>query len=252
MGQVILICSGKGGTGKTGISAALSIALAKKNKRVLAIDGAVGYRNLDIVLGLENRVVNNLIDVLENKCSLEQASVSDRRFPELTLLPNAWMRSPSSLNADAFKTFIAGVRDRYDLIIIDCPENEELFRAYMACADRAVVVITPDVCCIRNADKTIRTMKNNGLRDISLIVNRYNSKLISTGINLSLEDIGDLIAETIIGIIPESRAMMEGINRGESVSLGSSPVGNIINLIADRLLGSIIALTPVKKLGRIK
>ncbi|MCR5743627.1 MAG: AAA family ATPase [Lachnospiraceae bacterium] len=250
MGQVILVCSGKGGTGKTGITAALAVAFGRKNLSVLAIDGALGFRNLDIVFGLENRVINNLIDVLEDKCELGAALVSDRKFPSVRLLPTAWMRPVSSLDEKSFKNLIERVRSEYDVILIDCPDNEVLFKTYISCSDRAVAVITGDVCCVRNADKTLRTLKSNSVRDISLIVNRFDYKKTASGIHLSIDDMTDLLAENVIGIIPECEAMASGINRGEPVTLDGGFVGKLIDNVASRMLGEVIPLTSVKKLAR--
>ena len=125
-----------------------------------------------------------------------------------------------------------------------------LFKTYISCADRAVLVITGDVCCVRNADKTLRTLKSSFIRDISLVVNRYDYKKSTSGVNLSIDDMTDLLAENVIGIIPECQEMASCINRGEPVSLGSSFIGKLIDNVSGRLLGEVIPLTPVRKLAR--
>ena len=166
MSEVIVITSGKGGVGKTTTTANIGIGLAKLGKKVLVIDTDLGLRNLDVVLGLENRIVYNLVDVIEGKCRPKQAIIKDKRFQDLYLLPSAQTKDKSSVSPEQMKKLTEDLREDYDFVLLDCPAGiEQGFQNAIAGADKAIVVTTPEVSSIRDADRIIGLLEGSGLRD---------------------------------------------------------------------------------------
>jgi septum site-determining protein MinD len=241
-GEVIVITSGKGGVGKTTITANVGSALASMGKRVALVDGDTGLRNLDVLMGLENRVVYNLIDVLEEKCSLKQALIKDKRYEELFLLPTAQFRDKKDITPEQMLDLINQLRSLFDYILIDCPAGiEQGFENAVISADRAIVVINPEVTSIRDADRVIGKLEEKGFNDIKLIINRIDYEMVKNGDMLSVEDIVDILNIKLIGIVINDRAITISTNRGEPIVLnGNSKIGECLKKIAMRIIGDEI------------
>ncbi len=190
MSEVIVITSGKGGVGKTTTSANIGTGLAILGRRVVMIDTDIGLRNLDVVMGLENRIVYNLVDVVEGNCRMKQALIRDKRYPNLSLLPSAQTRDKSAVNPEQMIKLIDDLRDEFDYILLDCPAGiEQGFKNAIAGADRALVVTTPEVSAIRDADRIIGLLENQEIRDIQLIVNRVRMDMVRRGDMMSVDDV---------------------------------------------------------------
>lgn len=238
MGEVIVITSGKGGVGKTTSSANIGTGLAKLDKSVLMIDTDIGLRNLDVVMGLENRIVYNLVDVIEGECRLKQALIKDRHYPNLQLLPSAQTKDKSAVRPEQMIKLINGLKKNFDYIILDCPAGiEQGFRNAIAAADRALVVTTPEVSAIRDADRIIGLLEEKGIRRNHLIVNRLRPELVKRGDMMSAQDIIDLLGVPLIGVIPDDEAVIVATNQGQSLIEGETLPGqayrNIVRRIAD-------------------
>ena len=190
MSEVIVITSGKGGVGKTTTTANIGIGLAKLGKKVLVIDTDLGLRNLDVVLGLENRIVYNLVDVIEGKCRPKQAIIKDKRFQDLYLLPSAQTKDKSSVSPEQMKKLTEDLREDYDFVLLDCPAGiEQGFQNAIAGADKAIVVTTPEVSSIRDADRIIGLLEASGIRDNQLVINRLRVDMVKKGDMMSVEDV---------------------------------------------------------------
>lgn len=242
--KVITITSGKGGVGKTTVTANLSTALAMMGKKVVAIDSDIGLRNLDVVMGLENRIVYDLVDVVEGRCRLRQAMIRDKRFPELHLIPAAQTRdkmavSPSDMIAAADK-----LRPEMDYIIIDSPAGiERGFRNAVAPADTVLIVTNPEVSAVRDADRIIGILEAEEKQAPRLIVNRLKPTMVARGDMLSVGDILDILAIELIGIVPEDEAILVSTNRGSPVAMSatnSTSASQAFRNIAMRLDGQEI------------
>ena len=182
MGEVIVITSGKGGVGKTTTTANIGVGLAQMGKKVIVIDTDLGLRNLDVVLGLENRIVYNLVDVITGSCRLKQALIKDKRYPELYLLPSAQTKDKSAVTPEQMKKLTAELKELFDYVILDCPAGiEQGFQNAIAGADRAVVVTTPEVSAIRDADRIIGLLEQGGIAQSELIINRLRMDMVKRG-----------------------------------------------------------------------
>ena len=234
MGEVIVITSGKGGVGKTTTTANIGIGLAKLGKKVLVIDTDLGLRNLDVVLGLENRIVYNLVDVIEGKCRPKQAIIKDKRFQDLYLLPSAQ-------------------REDYDFVLLDCPAGiEQGFQNAIAGADKAIVVTTPEVSSIRDADRIIGLLEGSGLRDNQLVINRLRVDMVKKGDMMSVEDVTEILAIDLLGVIPDDESVVIATNQGEPVVGEASPAGKGYENICRRLTGEEIPVTDFSRHGGIR
>lgn len=243
-GEVITITSGKGGVGKTTTTANLGIALAQRGCRVIVIDTDIGLRNLDMILGLESRIVYDLVDVVEGACRLRQALVKDRRVEGLYLLPAAQTRDKTSINPAQMKALCKQLRPDFDYILIDSPAGIELgFRNAMVPADRLIVVTTPEVPAVRDADRVIGILEAEGKDDILLLINRLNPDLVRQGNMMRVEDVVDILAVRLIGVIPEDMAIITASNRGAPATLnGTSRAAQAFHDVARRLLGEDVPL----------
>lgn len=194
MSEVIVITSGKGGVGKTTTSANVGTGLAKLNKKVVLIDTDIGLRNLDVVMGLENRIVYNLVDVVEGNCRVKQALIKDKRYPNLYLLPSAQTRDKNAVTPEQMKKLTDELREEFDYIILDCPAGiEQGFKNAIAGADRALVVTTPEVSAIRDADRIIGLLEAESMKRTDLIVNRIRMDMVSRGDMMSIDDVVDIL-----------------------------------------------------------
>ena len=256
MGEVIVITSGKGGVGKTTTTANLGSSLAVEGKKVCLVDTDIGLRNLDVVMGLENRIVYDIVDVVEEKCKLRQALIKDKRFKELYLLPAAQTRDKSAVNEEQMKELTNKLKEEFDYILIDCPAGiEQGFKNAIAGADKALVVTTPEVSAIRDADRIIGLLEAADLRDIDLLINRIRPDMVRRGEMMSVEDVVEILAVNLIGAVPDDEEVVIFTNQGEPLAGKPGLCGQAYLNICHRLLGEEVPFQDldVKKgiLGRL-
>ena len=238
MNDVIVVTSGKGGVGKTTTAANLGIGLAELQKKVVMVDTDIGLRNLDVVLGLENRIVYNLVDVIEGRCRLKQALIRDKRQKDLYLLPSAQTRDKTAVTPEQMCKLCEELKELFDYVILDCPAGiEQGFQNAVAGANRAVVVTTPEVSSIRDADRIIGILEASDLRDISLIINRIRPDMVRRGEMMSVEDVEEIPAVPLIGVIPDDEYVVVATNQGEPVTGSPSGAGLAYRNISRRLTG---------------
>ena len=241
MGEAIVITSGKGGVGKTTVSANLSIALALAGHRVCVVDADIGLRNLDVVLGLENRIVYDLVHVIEGYCRLRQALVKDKRLEGLYLLPAAQTRDKTAVNPQQMEALIFQLKQQFDYVIVDCPAGiEQGFKNSIAGTDRAMVVTTPEMSAIRDADRIIGLLEASGQHMVqpSLILNRYRPNMVNKGNMLSQDDVQEILAIPLIGILPESEHIVTSTNKGMPIAFQPRTViGEAFHRISERIQG---------------
>ncbi len=237
--KVVTVTSGKGGVGKTTTTANLAVALAADSQKVVCIDADIGLRNLDVVLGLENRIVYDLVDVVEGRCRIRQAMIRDKRMPELFLIPAAQTRDKSAVSPSDMVRLCDELRAEFDWILIDSPAGiERGFRNSIAPADVVLVVTNPEVSAVRDADRIIGLIEAEEKGPARLILNRVNMGLIKRGDMLSHEDVLELLAVELIGIVPEDESVVVSANRGMPVALdGKSRAGQAFQNIARRMKG---------------
>lgn len=245
MGEVIVITSGKGGVGKTTTTANLGAALAMQGKKVALIDTDIGLRNLDVVMGLENRIVYDIVDVVEEKCKLRQALIKDKRFEELFLLPAAQTRDKSAVNEEQMIELTNKLKEEFDYILIDCPAGiEQGFKNAIAGANRAVVVTTAEISAIRDADRIIGLLESSEIKNPELVVNRLKPNMVKRGEMMDVDDIVDLLSIDLIGVVPDDEYVVTQTNKGEPVvSNRKAPSGKAYIEIARRILGENIEVT---------
>ena len=243
MSEVIVITSGKGGVGKTTTSANVGTGLAVLGKRVVLVDTDIGLRNLDVVMGLENRIVYNLVDVVEGNCRMKQALIRDKRYPSLYLLPAAQTRDKSSVTPEQMIKLTEDLKEEFDYILLDCPAGiEQGFYNAIAGAGRALVVTTPEVSAIRDADRIIGLLEHAGITEIGLIVNRIRADMVRRGDMMSLEDVRDILAVDILGAIPDDENIVVSTNQGEPLVGMGSAAGQAYLNVCRRLLGQNIPI----------
>ncbi len=237
--QVVTITSGKGGVGKTTAVANLAVALAADGAKVVCIDGDIGLRNLDVVMGLENRIVYDLVDVIEGRCRLRQAMIRDKRLPELHLIPAAQTRDKQAVSPSDMVRLCNDLRNEVDWVLIDSPAGiERGFKNSIAAADRVLVVTNPEVSAVRDADRVIGILEAEEKGTPALIINRLNPALVKQHDMLSADDVLDLLAIKLIGIVPEDENVIVGTNRGNPVAMEpKSKAGQAFRNIARRLKG---------------
>ena len=218
-GRVIVITSGKGGVGKTTTSANIGTALAKNGHSVVLIDTDIGLRNLDLLLGLENRIVYTLVDVVEERCKLKQALVKDKKNPKLCLLAAAQTRDKSAVTAEQLKKITDKLKKDYDFVLVDCPAGiEQGFQTAIAGASEAIVVTTPEMSAVRDADRIIGLLEAaEGVETYRLLINRVRPNMIKTNDMMSVEDVENILSCQKIGIIPEDTGIITSTNRGEPI-----------------------------------
>lgn len=237
MGEVIVVTSGKGGVGKTTTTANVGTGLAKLNKKVVLVDTDIGLRNLDLVLGLENRIVYTLVDVIEGTCRLQSALIKDKRFENLYLLPCAQTREKTAVNPEQMMELTNQLKEEFDYVILDCPAGiEQGFKNAIAGCDRALVVTTPEVSAIRDADRIIGLLEANGISNNRLIVNRIRMDLVKKGEMMSIDDVVDVLAIPLIGAVPDDENIVIATNQGEPIvgneaTLAGKAYGNIVKRI---------------------
>jgi len=251
MGEVIVVTSGKGGVGKTTTTANLGTGLAQLGYKVALVDADIGLRNLDVVLGLENRIVYDITDVTGGHCRLRQALIKDKRFEGLFLLPAAQTKDKTSVNPDQMKTLCDDLRQEFDYVIIDCPAGiEQGFKNAIAGADKAVVVTTPEVSAVRDADRIIGLLEAAELRNPRLIINRVRHKMVAAGDMMSIDDIIDILAIDLLGVVPEDEMVIITTNRGEAVIQDDrSRSGQAYRNIVRRITGEQVPLLNLDESG---
>jgi septum site-determining protein MinD len=237
--QVITVTSGKGGVGKTTAVANLATALAADGRKVVCIDGDIGLRNLDVILGLENRIVYDIVDVIEGRCKLKQAMIRDKHYPNLYLIPAAQTRDKNAVSPSDMVRICNDLRPDSDFVIIDSPAGiERGFRNSIAAADRVLVVTNPEVSAVRDADRVVGILEAEEKGSPALILNRLNPALVRNNDMLSAEDVLDLLGIKLIGVVPEDESVIIGSNRGAPVVTDpKSRAGQAFRNIARRLQG---------------
>ncbi len=235
-GKRFVITSGKGGVGKTTTTANVGCALAMLGHQVVLIDADIGLRNLDLVLGLEKRIVFDLNDLVEDRCQPRQALIRDKRVDGLYLLPASQTKEKESVTEDQMRAVTARLASEFDVVLIDCPAGiEHGFRNAIAGADEALVVTTPEVSAIRDADRILGML---GGRRARLIVNRVRPEMVKTGDMLSVEDVAEILGREVLGIVPDDEEIIDTTNRGEPVVLDAGRrLARIYTGIARRLMG---------------
>ena len=239
-GKVIVITSGKGGVGKTTTSANIGTALAKNGNSVVLVDTDIGLRNLDLLLGLENRIVYTLVDVVEERCKLKQALVKDKKNPNLYLLAAAQTRDKSSVSAEQLKKITEKLKKDYDYVIIDCPAGiEDGFKTAIAGASEAIIVTTPEMSAVRDADRIIGLLEAaEGIESYKLLINRVRPNMIKSNDMMSVEDVENILSCQKIGVIPEDIGIITSTNRGEPiVNDEKSLAGKAYINVAKRITG---------------
>lgn len=244
MGVAIVITSGKGGVGKTTSSANIGTALALLGKSVCMIDADIGLRNLDVVMGLENRIIFDIVDVTSGSCRLEQALIRDKRFEKLALLPASQTKDKTALSPEAVKGIVDELKQTFDFVIIDCPAGiEHGFKVAVAGADQAIVVTTPENAAVRDADRVIGLLEAEKIRSPKLVVNRIRPKMVKQGDMLDIDEICQILAIDLIGIVPDDETIISQANKGEpTVVKPDSRASIAYRNIARRILGDSVPL----------
>ncbi len=255
-GRRIVITSGKGGVGKTTTTVNVGAALAKRGKRVVLVDADIGLRNLDLVLGVEKRIVFDIVEVIEGRCQLRQALIRDKRFESLHMLPAAQTREKESISEEQMKAVIVELAESADFVLIDCPAGiEHGFRSAVAGATEAIVVTTPEVSAIRDADRVVGKLNAERI-PLRVIVNRVRPEMVKSGEMMSVEDVCEILSAELLGIVPDDEEVIDTTNRGEPIVLDESKrLATIYDKIARRLGGDVVAFTNLEApglIGRLK
>lgn len=250
-GKVLTITSGKGGVGKTTAVANLAVALAADGKKVVCIDGDIGLRNLDVVMGLENRIVYDIVDVVEGRCKTRQAMIRDKRLPDLFLIPAAQTRDKNAVSPSDMVRLCDELRQDVDWILIDSPAGiERGFRNAIAAADKVLIVTNPEMSAVRDADRVVGLLEAEEKGAPSLVVNRLNPAMVKRGDMLSVDDVYDLLRIDVIGIVPEDENVIVASNRGAPLALeAKSRAGQAFRNIARRLEGHQVPFMELESQG---
>ncbi len=251
--KIVTITSGKGGVGKTTAVANIAVALASLGARVCCIDGDIGLRNLDVVMGLENRIVYDIVDVIEGRCRLRQAMIRDKRLPELYLIPAAQTRDKSAVSPSDMVRLGDELRNEVDWVLIDSPAGiERGFRNSIAAADQVLVITNPEVSAVRDADRVIGLLEAEEKGSPSLILNRLNPSMVRNHDMLSAEDVLDLLAIRLIGVVPEDENVIVGTNRGTPIALEPKSIaGQAFRNIARRMCGEDVPFLELDNKGSL-
>lgn len=246
--NVIVVTSGKGGVGKTTTTANIGTGLAKMGKKVCLIDTDIGLRNLDVVMGLENRIIYNLVDVIEGNCRMKQALIRDKRHQGLYLMPSAQTRDKSAVSPGQMVKVIEHLKDQFDYVILDCPAGiEQGFQNAIAGAQRAIVVTTPEVSAIRDADRIIGLLEANGFSQMELLINRLRPDMVRRGDMMSSLDVVDILGIPLLGIIPDDESVVIATNQGDPLVGNSSPAGMAYHNVVKRIEGQEVPFLNFEK-----
>lgn len=248
MGEVITFTSGKGGVGKTTTTANVGVGLSLLDKKVVLVDTDIGLRNLDVVMGLENRILYNLVDILKGKCRMRQALIRDKRYPNLFIIPSSCVREQERLDLEQMKALLASLREEFDYILIDSPAGiDQGFYLSLCGADRAVVVTTPQITAIHDADRVLQLIRREKIKSVNLIINSYRHGMVKDGDMLDVADISELLEAELIGVIPEDPQIIIAQNHGTPV-IGEHTLSEKYFLgIAKRITGEDIPIWEQKK-----
>ena len=238
-GTSIVVTSGKGGVGKTTTSANIGTGLAMLGYSVVVLDADIGLRNLDVVMGLENRIVYDIVDVVEKNCKLKQALIKDKRHENLYLLPAAQTKDKTAVSSSQMVELVNELKENYDYIIIDSPAGiEQGFQYSIAGADEAIIVTTPEVSAVRDADRVIGILEANEIYQPKLIVNRIRQDMVKRGDMMNIEDILDILAVKLLGVVPDDENVVISTNRGEPVVMDEKALsGKAYRNIVKRIIG---------------
>ncbi len=249
MGEVIVITSGKGGVGKTTTTANIGMGLAELGNKVCIVDADIGLRNLDVVMGLENRIVFDIVALVHGKCRQRQALIKDKRNENLFLLPAAQSTDKNAVNEEQMRTLTSNLKKDFDYVIIDCPAGiEQGFKNAIAGADRALIVVTPEVSAVRDADRIVGLLEASELYDHKLIINRIRPGMVQRKDMLNIEDILDVLAIDLIGVIPDDEKIIVSTNIGSPVVLsGNSKSGLAYRNISRRITGEEVPFLDLSK-----
>jgi septum site-determining protein MinD len=249
--KVITVTSGKGGVGKTTTVANLAVALASDGQKVVCIDGDIGLRNLDVVMGLENRIVYDIVDIIEGRCRTRQAMIRDKRLPELFLIPAAQTRDKNAVSPSDMVRLCDELRQELDWILIDSPAGiERGFRNSIAAADKVLIVTNPEMSAVRDADRVIGLLEAEEKASPSLIINRLNPAMVKRGDMLSVDDVYDLLRIDVTGIVPEDENVIVASNKGTPLAMdGKSKAGQAFRNIARRLEGEQVPFMDLESHG---
>lgn len=244
MGEAIVITSGKGGVGKTTTTANIGTALALMEKKVCLIDTDIRLRNLNMVMGLENRIIYDLIDVIDGRCKLSQALIRDKRFDDLSLLPAGQTSDKTAVTSEGMITIIQELKQDYDYIIIDCPAGiEQGFQNAVAGADKAIVVTTPEKSSVRNADRIVGLLENEDVESPSLVINRIRNHMMKNGDMMDVDEIVQVLSIDLIGIVVDDDEVIKASNKGEPVAFHPHSKASIsYRNMARRILGETVPL----------
>ena len=244
MGKVYVITSGKGGVGKTTTVANIGTGLASLGHKVVLLDTDIGLRNLDVVMGLENRIVYDIVDAATGQCKLKQAMIKDKRFENMYLIPAAQTKDKNAVNESQMKAICEELKEEFYFILIDCPAGiEQGFKNAIAGADAAIVVTNPEVSAVRDADRIIGLLEANGLTEPKLIINRMRANMVKQGDMMGVDDMLEILAVKLLGVVPEDDNIVISTNRGEPAVLDQkSKAGQAYRNIVDRILGKDVPI----------
>ncbi len=249
MGKTLVITSGKGGVGKTTSTANIGVALSKLGKKTVVIDADIGLRNLDVILGLENRIVYTIIDIVENRCRIKQALIKDKRYDGLYLLPACQTKDKTAIRPTQMRKVCKELENTFDYVIVDSPAGiEQGFQNAIAGANDAIVVTTPEVSAVRDADRIISLLDVNGIENTKLIINRVKEDMMKKGQMMDTNDILDILGIELIGIVPDEKEIVVSSNRGEPVAgREDSITGQAYMDIARRINGEDVPIRNIVK-----
>lgn len=254
LGTAFVITSGKGGVGKTTTSANIGTGLAILGYSVVVLDADIGLRNLDVVLGLENRIVYDIVDVVEGNCRLKQALIKDKRHEKLYLLPAAQTRDKSAVKPEQMYELVQELKQQHDYVIIDSPAGiEQGFQYSVAGADKAIIVTTPEISAVRDADRVIGLLESKEIYNPQLLINRIRPDMVKRGDMMNMEDIVDILAIDLLGVIPDDESIVISTNKGEPVVTdGNSLASRAYKNIVDRITGKEVELLNLEEDGESK
>ncbi|MEW6622599.1 MAG: septum site-determining protein MinD [Bacillota bacterium] len=244
MGEVLVITSGKGGVGKTTTTANIGTGLAALGYKVVMVDTDIGLRNLDVVMGLENRIVYDIVDVISGNCNHKKALIKDKRQEELYLLPASQTRDKSAVTQEQMKELCQTLKNEFDYVLIDCPAGiEGGFKNAIAGADKAIVVTTPEVSAVRDADRIIGLLEANEIKNPKLIINRIRPDMVKRGDMMDIEDMIEILAIDLLGVVPEDEMIVVSTNKGEPAVMDkTSKAGQAYRNISLRITGEAVPL----------
>ena len=244
MGKAIVVTSGKGGVGKTTTTANIGTGLAMMGYKVVVLDADIGLRNLDVVMGLENRIVYDIVDVVEKVCRLKQGLIRDKRFEGLFLLPAAQTKDKTAVTPEQMQELCEELKQEFDFVIIDSPAGiEQGFQNSVAGADEAIIVTTPEISAVRDADRVIGLLEAKGLHEPKLIINRIRQDMVKKGDMMNIEDMIDILAIELLGVVPDDENIVISTNKGEPVVTDEKALsGKAYRNIVKRILGEKVEL----------